>query len=161
MLDWFLPSLGGQLFMPGKRKKFTISANKRTPRNELAERIKLASEGLWYMSETDAEIFPFIGKRAESVTKENLLAQIGEKSDAQVEERDYGEFFARLTKIQDWFGEEEKETAEKYAALGNLLEKNLKDLRVSKVGQIQLDLFVVGLDAQSNLMGIKTKAVET
>jgi hypothetical protein len=66
-----------------------------------------------------------------------------------------------LTEIQDWFGDEEKETAQKFARLRELLEKNLRDLKVFKVGKIQLDVYVVGLDAESKLTGIKTKAVET
>ncbi len=43
----------------------------------------------------------------------------------------------------------------------DLLEKNLKDLKVFKVGKIQLDVYAVGLDAESNVIGIQTKAVET
>jgi len=42
-----------------------------------------------------------------------------------------------------------------------LLEKKLKELKVFKIGKIQLDIYVVGLDAESNLTGIQTKAVET
>ncbi len=40
-------------------------------------------------------------------------------------------------------------------------EKNLRNLKVFKVGKIQLDIYVVGLDAENRLLGIKTKAVET
>jgi hypothetical protein len=32
---------------------------------------------------------------------------------------------------------------------------------VFKVGRVELDIYVVGLDENGNLMGIKTKAVET
>ena len=37
----------------------------------------------------------------------------------------------------------------------------MKDLKVFKVGQIELDIYVVGLDSQGVLTGITTKAVET
>ncbi len=40
-------------------------------------------------------------------------------------------------------------------------EKNLRDLKVFKIGKIQIDVYVVGLDAEDNLLGIETKAVET
>jgi hypothetical protein len=147
--------------MPGKRKKMMISAETEKPKDDLAQQIKNAATDLWYISESDALILPFVGSQADAITKENLLNQIGQPSDSPVEERDFAELFGRLTEIQDWFGDEEKATAEKFGALKDLLEKNLKDLKVFKVGQIQLDIYVVGLDAEGNLAGIQTKAVET
>ena len=147
--------------MPKRKKKnMTLTATK-SKKEELADQIKNIVKDLWYMSETDAEIFAFIGNQTEAVTKDNLLTQISLPLDSSVEERDFTELFNRLTKMQDWFGDEEKETAEKFSALRNLLETNLKDLKVFKIGRIELDVFVVGLDAEGNLMGIQTKAVET
>jgi hypothetical protein len=142
--------------MPEK-KNLTKSA----PDERLAGQIRKAAKGLYYISETDAEIFAFAGTKTGAVTKENLLRQTGDKPDAPVEERDYAAFFTRLTKIEDWFGDEEKRAAAKFARLKELLESHLKDLKVFKVGRIEIDIYVVGLDAQGNLAGIKTKAVET
>ena len=127
----------------------------------LTEQIKKAAEGLYYISETDAEILPFSGEPAQSVSKEEILKQTKSAANSPVEERDFSEFFARLTEIQDWFGDEEKQTAEKFGRLKDLLQSNLKDLRVFKVGKIQLDVYIVGLDQTGKLAGIKTKAVET
>lgn len=147
--------------MPRKRKKAMISTDTEKPKVDLAEQIRSAAEGLWYISETDAEIFPFTGSKTDLVTKEALLNQVGKALDSPVEERDFTEIFARLTAVQDWFGDEEKATAERFSALKDLLEKNLKDLKVFKIGQIELDIYFVGLDVEGNLKGIQTKAVET
>ena len=116
---------------------------------------------MWYISETDAEIFPFTGSKADSVTRENLLAQIGKPADTTVEERGFDEMFARFIRIEDWFGDEEKATAEKFAALKSLLENNLTDLKVFKVGDIERDIYFIGLDKEGDLAGIQTKADET
>jgi hypothetical protein len=70
--------------MARKRKKMTISAAAEKPKVDLTEQIKKAADGLWYMSETDAEIFPFTGSKADSVTKDVLLTQMGEPPDAPV-----------------------------------------------------------------------------
>jgi hypothetical protein len=147
--------------MARKRKKMMISADAEIPKVDLSQQIKNAAEGLWYISETDAEIFPFTGSIADAVTKENLLSQIGKPADSPIEERGFEEIFARFITIQDWFGDEEKATAERFAVLKDLLAKNLKDLKVFKVGQIELDIYFVGLDAEGKLAGIQTKAVET
>jgi hypothetical protein len=147
--------------MPRKRKK-KMNLISETPKvNPFVEKVKELSAGLYYISETDAEILPFAGAKAEAVTKENILSQTNNAPDASVEERDFAEIFARLTELQDWFGEEENAIAAKFAALQKFLEENLKDLKVFKIGRIQIDIYFVGLDADGNLMGIQTKAVET
>lgn len=142
--------------------KITAVKNISTQEGNLAEKIKQMSEGLFYISETDAEITVFEGKPADAVTKEEILAQTGNSTDkVVVVEKSFNDFFAPLTEIQDWYGDEEKETTRKYTKLKQLLENNLRDLKCFKVGKVQLDIYVVGLDAENKLLGIKTKAVET
>ncbi len=143
-----------------KEESFDVQ-NRNHKDNKAVEQIKRVAEGLTYISETDAEITPFAGEETEAVTKEEVLKQTESAVDSPVEERGFAEFFARLTEIQDWFGDEEKKTAQKFVRLKELMEKNLKDLKVFKIGKIQLDIYVVGLNAESKLTGIKTKAVET
>lgn len=145
-----------------KRSKKNVEF-KNNERNyiDLYEQIKNASKGLYYVSETDAEIKPFVGTIAEGVSKQEILRQTNKPFDTPVEERNFDEIFERLTKIQDWYGEEEAEAATKFSDLRDLLEKNLTDLRVFKIGKIELDVYFVGLDPKGILAGIKTQAVET
>lgn len=145
----------------GAENKPKNEVDKETVKANLAEKIEQSVKDLWYMSETDAEIQVFIGKKAESVTKESLSEQINISSATKIEEKKTTDFFKNLTEIQDWYGDEEKETAEKFSTLEKILEENLEDLKVFKVGQIELDIYVVGLDSQNVLTGITTKAVET
>ncbi len=152
-----------------KKKKEMInekeSCDKELPQNLsqdlLFEEIKEASEGLYYISETDAGILPFVGRKADEVSKEEILNQTDSSASANVEERDFEEFFERMTKIQNWFSEEETANARKFAELKYLLKRNLRNLKVFKVGEIEIDIYFVGLDEKNILKGIKTKAVET
>ncbi len=143
------------------KKKMKIVEKADVNKDELAKQIKKITKGLYYISETDAEIFLLIENKAEAVTVEEVLKQTESAADTPVEERDFNTFFARLTEKQEWFGDEETATANKFAELKKLLENNLRGLKVFKIGKIELDIYVVGLDSESNLMGIKTKAVET
>jgi hypothetical protein len=147
--------------MPRKRKKKMNLIAEKAQANPFVEKVKELSAGLYYISETDAEIMPFEGTKAEAVTKEEILRQTNNAPDAPVEERVFAEIFARLTALQDWFGDEENANAARFATLQKFLEENLKDLKVFKIGRIQIDIYFVGLDAEGNLMGIQTKAVET
>jgi hypothetical protein len=63
--------------MPRKNKKTPLSAKPTAPKNDLAEKLKKACEGLWYVSETDAGIEPFTGREAAAVNAQNLLEQLG------------------------------------------------------------------------------------
>ncbi len=127
----------------------------------MIEQIEEASNGLWYVSETDAEIEAFEAGPVGAVTKNAILEKLARPPQTPVEERAFEDFFKRLTTVHDWFGEEEKATARRFVRLKNLLEANLSDLRVFKVGRIEIEIFVVGLDAEGDLAGIRTEAVET
>ncbi len=148
-------------FLEKLPKKVLGQQDKDSGAVELKQQIGKLCEGLYYMSETDAEITPYTGSEAEATTKEEILSQTKSAPNTPVEERDFDEFFPRLTEIQDWFGDEEKQMVRKFTGLRDLLKNNLKDLKVFKIGKIELDVYVVGLDAENRLMGIKTKAVET
>lgn len=123
--------------------------------------IEAACEGLVYISETDAPIVPFVGGSADAVTREIILQQTGGEPYAQVEEVEFGAFFTKLTAIKDWFGEPEKTRATKFLDLQTLLEENLRERKVFRIGKIRLDIYIVGIDTEGNLMGATTRAVET
>lgn len=128
--------------------------------NDLNQQITESVAGLTYMSETDAELVAFAGQKADVVSVENLLIQIGRKN-CKVEEKGFNEFFEPLIKIQKWFGKEERKMTEKFSILKDLLKQNLIQKKVFRVGKKEIDIFVVGLDKDNFLRGIQTKAVET
>ena len=148
-----------------KEKKDTELANELTKKepaeNKLLDDLINLTKGLLYTSETDAEIKPFIGEKAVSVTQEEVLRQIKNAGQAIVAVLTSVDFFSPLTEIQDWFGEEETQIAQKFARLKEFLEQNLKYLKVFKVGEKELVIYIVGLDAENTLAGVKTQSVET
>lgn len=132
--------------------------NERLPKfkgEKLLAEIEKSTAGLTYVSETDAPVEPYMNGRAKAVEASNLTDQ------TRYEEMSAPDFFARLTADKDWYGERERNRSKRFASLYKLLQENLQDLKVFKVGRVQLDIYVVGLDADGNLIGLKTKAVET
>ena len=57
--------------------------------------------------------FLFTGTKADGVSADELLKQLGKN--APVEEREFDDFFKRLTEMQEWFGDEEIATANKFS----------------------------------------------
>lgn len=140
-----------------KRKKMEENLSES---NDLNQQISEAVKGLTYQSETDAELVVFVGQKADVFNAETLLIQIG-KTDRKIEEKGFNEFFEPLIKIQKWFGEEERKMTEKFVALKKLLQENLIEKKVFRIGKKEIDIYIVGLDAENILRGIQTKAVET
>jgi len=123
--------------------------------------IEEACQGLIYTSETDAPLVAFQNETVGPLTKEHLLRLIKREQDTPVEERSFADLFVRLTRIQDWFGELELARAKKFLELQRLLEENLSDLKVFRIGQVQIHIYVVGLDTDRRLLGFTTQVVET
>ena len=129
--------------------------------DELARRIECACASLIYISETDAPVTAFSGGPAPEVAAQSILAQINLPADSPIEEIEAHAFFARLTKNEAWHDEAHRVMAKKFLELQTLLEENLHDLKVFKLGRIRLDIYAVGIDRNGNPLGIKTQAVET
>jgi hypothetical protein len=139
--------------MSEKKKKIQLQ--------NLSEQLAEIVEGLSYTSETDAEIMLFNGRETEFLSRENFLSQINKTNDIKIEEKSFSDFFRPLVKFQDWFGEEERKTTEKFIKLKELLQQNLIQKKVFRIGKKEIDIYVVGLDKDNILRGIQTKAVET
>jgi hypothetical protein len=140
--------------------QFFFEKNKKSS-GELSEKIATLCEGLVYISETDAPFTPFRGGRVSEVNGETIVSQAELAADAPVEEIGSSAFFARLTRIERWHTQAQRAMQKKFLELQTLLEENLRDLKVFKVGRIRVDIYAVGLDADGDLLGVKTQAVET
>ncbi len=145
--------------MTKKDKK--ISQKFGSQANSFHDRLAKACDGLIYISETDSEIIPFSGETAEAVSADEIMRQAGEPSDAHVEEANAEAFFERLTTSRDWHGPREKEQAAKFALLRDELYSGLTDLKEYRVGRIRINIYIVGIDKEGRLAGVKTRAVET
>lgn len=143
------------------RPEIDDKEDKKLEKKKLLDELRLACSGLFYISETDAEIRPFDGKKADEVSGKELLRITGKSENCPVEIRDFQEIFDRLTKTQDWHSFAEKETVKRFLKLSKILKTNLSDLKVLKLGSINIEVYIVGLDRDSNLVGIKTDSVET
>lgn len=118
-------------------------------------------DGLLYLSESESEIVPFFGVKTVDGVRKTILKQLQLTKGTPIEERSPDEFFSRLTEIKEWFSKAEIRNAGQFERLQKLLEDNLDELTVLRIGLIQIDIYVVGMDTSATLAGIKTKAVET
>lgn len=127
--------------------------------DQLIEELNRATRGLLFMSESDFA-FEVIRWKAEP-TPEFLRGLTGHDASAPVEEQGIADFFRAAASEPDWKGEAELASARKYQGLLRLLEENLTDLRVFRVGEINMPVYVVGRGASESWLGVSTRVVET
>jgi hypothetical protein len=130
--------------------------------DDAPQELQQAINGLLYSSESD---LPFEGvhwaRQEPTLTDTDLRSLVGKSPDAHVEEVGLDEFFHDLIQDQEWHDAEDKMTVERYRNLLAVLKKKLKDPKVFKIGEVKIDIFIVGRTTDGEWAGIKTQAVET
>jgi hypothetical protein len=128
---------------------------------ELLADLSRATRGLFVMSESD---YPFetIYLKDETEPGPQRLRQLaGAGEDAIIETRSPDEFFNSTT-----FETVSKEggafnAARGYEALAELLRNNLTELRVYRIGRINISVIILGKSPTGNWLGLSTRVVET
>ena len=138
-----------------------MTIEKRFKKKSFKLRLKEACEGLVYVSETDSAVEPFFGEKARSRSSADVLTAIGVPDFLHVAKIDFETFFERLTSEKDWFGDRHKINANGFKALKRLLENELTDLKVFRVGKIQIAIYVLGFDKDGKVAVVKMNAIET
>jgi hypothetical protein len=123
------------------------------------ERFDQLSEGLLFMSETDAELIyfeldPERSKQWPPSTGSQFLQLIGEDPGTPVEKLTPEKFFRDLRP-----GNEDRE--DQVAALQKAMTEGLQNLEGFRVGEIQINIFVLGTDDSGKVAGLQTLSVET
>ena len=129
----------------------------------LEQTLTEAAKDLLYPSESDYpfEYFEWDLSEGNPLTDAQVRKYTDRGSDAPVKEVPFVDFFGRLTEIKDWYGEEEKGATQRFAALRDRLTQLLADLRVFRVGTVEIDVYIVGKSPSGKWVGLRTKAVET
>ena len=123
------------------------------------ERFDRLAEGLLFMSETDApltyyELSPEKSQQWPPSTGGQFLQLIGEDTATHVEKLAPEKFFSDLLP-----GNEDRE--DQVAALQKAMTGELRNLEGFRVGEIQINIFVLGTDDSGKVVGLQTLSVET
>jgi len=106
-----------------------------------------AIDGLWFMSETDAPFTVIHWPTAPwPLSPEQLRTLAVYPEHAPVE----------VLSLADFWG-----TGGEYQALHQTLTRHLTDLRVYRIGTIEIGLYILGLSPEREVFGVATQAVET
>lgn len=131
-----------------------------TMSGEIVEKLKEASTGLLMMSESDYPFEVVQWEGAAPATQEKILQLRGSQNlPIEVVELDY--LFRNCAFEQEWHNELQKQDVKKFQTLIQTLKDNLSDIKVYRVGQINIDAYIIGQTKDGDLAGVVTKLVET
>lgn len=116
---------------------------------------------LIYISETDAGFNVVDLDSTAALNAANIGKLLKSKKIDPIEEASAAELFERLTRQRDWHGAAERTRTKQYADLLKVLEKHLVDLKVFRIGRVNIDIYVLGRAADGTIAGVKTSATET
>ncbi len=131
---------------------------------ELCGALQEATGDLLMMSESD---YPFEVIRwdssggSEQLSPEYLRRMAGVDASAPLAETNLETFFRVAAGEQEWKSEADLVVAKKYQRLMRLLTDNLTEIKVYRVGDINILVYVVGRSAEGNWLGVSTRVVET
>ena len=137
---------------------------------QLIADLQQASAGLLWLSEADFPWEVIYWQHLSELTPKILLQQINYDCTSKVETKELEQVFAVATAEQDWHNEAEKQEVERYQSLVNLLHHYLDNIQVYRVGEKEIELYVLGqtkhqaigcATAQKAIAGLKTKIIET
>ncbi|UFH52476.1 nuclease A inhibitor family protein [Spirosoma sp. KNUC1025] len=118
---------------------------------------------LLYPSESDESIEPvtcYLNQRELLTTSQIKDWQMLPPS-VYVEEIPEADFWEPVVTDQDWYEAEEKARTEKFKALQQLVETQLAGRQVFRVGETEIDIYLLGQQTNGERAGLKTKVVQT
>lgn len=130
-------------------------------RNKTLEELKTITTGLIYISETDAPFEVTSLGPVSSVTAQTVAQSFHLDVSAPATETNLAAFFDRLTTVQDWHSDEQKQRVIRFRLLRETVETLLRNPKVFRIGEIQIDIFIVGESSDGDCIVIRTRAVET
>ena len=129
--------------------------------SEIVDQLKAATQGLLFMSESEYPFEVFLWEALAPVTPEKVVQQTGHPQNTPVEVVEVENFFRVATTESEWHSEEEKETVRRYQSLVKKLQNYLSDIKVYRLGHVEIDVYIVGQTPTGNLAGLSTHVVET
>lgn len=128
--------------------------------NSIRDLLTEASEDLYWVSEAD---YPFevIVWNDGNLSEQYLLERLGYPPNFPVKQIEIDDFFQWAVQEQDWQDDIEKAEVKQYQILVETLKANLTDLRVYKLGETELEIYILGKTPSGEIAGLSTKVVET
>jgi hypothetical protein len=125
------------------------------------EKIRSAADGLLFMSESDSPLEPLVLKSSAEGLQNELKTLCATDAVERIEVQDVEYFFRNQVKTYPGYNKEQTDRAARFVQLIKTLHDNLSDIKVYRVGTVQVNAFIIGKLKDGQYAGLRTKLVET
>lgn len=121
-----------------------------------------ASSGLLMPSESDVPFTPFTwaGAAKRRLTTARVLELTGHAPGTTVEVVELEHFFRNVAYHQPWHDPQQTRDVRRFRRLMKVLDRHLDDIRVYRIGTIEIDAYIVGR-CGGRFAGLSTTLIET
>ncbi|MFD2160879.1 nuclease A inhibitor family protein [Paradesertivirga mongoliensis] len=122
-------------------------------------KLEKACLGVMMMSETD---YPFeYFSLAEDDHNENNIFIYSNRLNGPVEIISLEYLFRNMMKVYSDSSDEEEESAERFQNLMNVLNAELRSVKVYRIGIMKVEVYIAGISLEGVVEGLKTRLIET
>ncbi|MBN8825588.1 MULTISPECIES: nuclease A inhibitor family protein [unclassified Spirosoma] len=139
------------------------SSNSTSEKKLFTDKANLLLPDLLYPSESDEpiETVTCYLKQTEPLTVSQIKDWLMLPPEIYVEEMPEADFWEPVVSEQDWYGDDEKARTATFQKLQQLVEADLSVRQVFRVGDSEIDVYLLGLQSEDGRVGLKTKIVQT
>lgn len=123
---------------------------------EVIDRLQQVTKDLLWVSESDYPFELVTWDKGIELTPIALFKDVG-----KIESIPLKDFFAPTLVVEDWYEAEELATVDRYKLLLETIESLLTQLKVFRIGSVEIDVYIVGKTPDGDVVGLKTIVVET
>jgi hypothetical protein len=127
---------------------------------EIIDRLKQATVDLLWSSESDYPFEIVTWARGVEMNPSVLFSNLDDANLA-IDSIALADFFAPVLMVEDWYEAEELAQIDRYTDLLDAIESTLTDVKVFRVGEIEIDIYIIGKTPDGDLVGLKTQSIET
>jgi Nuclease A inhibitor-like protein len=127
---------------------------------EIIDRLKQATTDLLWSSESDYPFEIVSWELGIELTPSDLFSNIYD-TDLAIESIPLTDLFEPVLTIEDWYEQAELDLVDRYTNLLDSINTNLAEVQVFRVGEVEIDIYIIGKTSTGDIIGLKTRSVET
>jgi Nuclease A inhibitor-like protein len=127
---------------------------------EIIDRLKQATTDLLWSSESDYPFEIVSWELGIDLTPSDLFSNIYD-TDLAIESIALTDLFEPVLTIEDWYEQVELDLVDRYTNLLDSIDTNLSEVQVFRVGEVEIDIYIIGKTPTGDIVGLKTRSVET
>jgi hypothetical protein len=128
---------------------------------ETVDRLRQATTDLLWVSESEYPLEVINWGQNVEISIASIIDRQHIDPDCLIEQLSLVDLLSPAMAIEDWYESAELAIVEKFQQLQQAIESSLSDVTVFRVGEIEVEIYILGKSNTGDTIAIVTKSVET